>query len=202
MPHSLGTILHIERFLRPLPPPPGLCSGRLNFGGLELAANFFLRVDDRRTAAASIKSSVIKGVGMPKNSNAQANANVIEIGSRLQEKKRAHPHLPDHIDQRLGALAAEELRAVIHREIEQGSMRWARNGKLLPMGAVPERTDSAVFSASESCARTALQEAIRAVFWQCGEPVPSADMPLRIVRLHEELNEGLRQVLKDIGYDE
>jgi hypothetical protein len=129
-----------------------------------------------------------------------SSTNIIEFRKRYEARKRQHPYLPDEVDNILGELSAEGLRAVLHREIELASMRWARDGALLPVGETPAETDSPVFSASEACARVALQEAIRAVFWECGEPIPRTDMPIRIVRLQEEFSAGLRRVLKDIGY--
>lgn len=129
-----------------------------------------------------------------------SSTNIIEFRKRYEAEKRQHPYLPEDVDNELGELAAEALRAVLHREIELASMRWARNGALLPIEQTPVKNDSPVFSASEACARVALQEAIRSVFWECGEPIPRTDMPLRIVRLQEEFSDGLRRVLKDIGY--
>ena len=129
-----------------------------------------------------------------------SSTNIIEFRKRYEAEKRQHPYLPEDVDTHLGELAAEALRAVLHREIELASMRWARDGALLPIGKTPAKSDSPVFSASEACARVALQEAIRSVFWECGAPIPRTDMPLRIVRLQEEFSDGLRRALKDIGY--
>lgn len=126
--------------------------------------------------------------------------NVVAFRKRFESQKRQHPYLEEDADIALGALAGEELRAVLQREIEMASMRWARDGALLAKDEPVEKTDSPVFSASEACARVALQEAIRSLFWECGEPIPKTDMPIRIVRLQEEFSEGLRRVLKDLGY--
>ena len=63
--------------------------------------------------------------------------NIIEFRKRYEAKKRQHPYLPEDVDTELGELAAEALRAVLHREIELASMRWARNGALMPIGQTP-----------------------------------------------------------------
>ncbi len=126
--------------------------------------------------------------------------NVVPFAARRGSADKGGPFLSDEEDHRLGELAAGELRVALGRQIEAGSLRWAREGKLLPIGDTPSPTDSYVNSASEACARAAMQEAIRALFWECGEPIPKADMPVRLVRLQEEFNDSLRRVLKDLGY--
>lgn len=126
--------------------------------------------------------------------------NVVAFRKRYEDRKQNSPYLPEDVDLRLGEQAGEDLRAVLQREIDLASMRWARGERLLSQCEAPGEDDSPVSSASEACARVALQEAIRAVFWECGEPIPKADMPIRIVRLQEEFSAGVRRVLKDLGY--
>ena len=81
--------------------------------------------------------------------------------STMRLIKRQHPDLPEQVDTELGEIAGEALRAVLHREIELASMRWAPEGELLPIGEPTAKGDSPVFSASEACARMALQAAKR-----------------------------------------
>lgn len=126
--------------------------------------------------------------------------NVVPFRARKASGAIRRPYLAEEDDERLGELAAAELRVALGRQIETGSLRWARNGRLLPVGERPEASDSYVFSASEACARIALQEAIRALFWECGEPIPKTDIPERILRLQEEFGDGLRRVLRDLGH--
>lgn len=126
--------------------------------------------------------------------------NVVRFYSRGGPARAGHPVLPLEEDSRLGKLAAEELRQVLVRQIEAASLRWSRNGALVAPRDLPKPSDSLVASASEACAKVALEEAIRSVFWECGGPIPKADMPMRLVRLQEDINASLRKVLEDLGY--
>ncbi|MEQ8824953.1 MAG: hypothetical protein RIC14_11325 [Filomicrobium sp.] len=126
--------------------------------------------------------------------------NVVRLYRRGDTMDSGHPVLPLEEDARLGSVAAEELRQALVRQIEAASLRWSRDGALVAPGELPKPSDSLVASASEACAKVALEEAIRAVFWECGGPIPKADMPLRLVRLQEDINASLRKVLKDLGY--
>lgn len=126
--------------------------------------------------------------------------NVIAFRKRYGDRDLQQSYLSIEEEARLSELAGEELRDILKREIELGSMRWAREGELLPVCTRATSEDRPVFSASEVCARVALEEAVRSMFWECGEPIPKSDMPIRIVRLQEEFSASLRQILKDLGY--
>ena len=90
-----------------------------------------------------------------------SSTNITEFRKRYEAEKRQHPYLPEGVDTELGEIAGEALRAVLHREIELASMRWAREGELLPVGEPTAKSVSPVFSASEACAGMALQAAKR-----------------------------------------
>jgi hypothetical protein len=106
--------------------------------------------------------------------------------------------LPEQVDTELGEIDGEALRAVLHREIELASMRWAREGELLPVGEPTAKSVSPVFSASEACAGMALQAAKRSS-GSVASRFRGRDMPIRIVRQQDQFSVGLRHVLKDIG---
>lgn len=126
--------------------------------------------------------------------------NVVAFQRRLASVRTSYPYLAADTDERLSAEAAEDFRRVLYKHIENASVRWARDERLLLVGERPLPTDSLVPSASETCARVALEEGIRYLFWGVGGPVAPADVPQRILELEEEFLAGLRSVLKDGGF--